>query len=278
MTVGIVEAAGISEAHLQVELAPLAEWTDYLAAHTASYVDWLRQLHDEPPQEPPSFAAEAVRFERRGVGGTLAGLAAITSGAPGAYHLGGGYHHGHADRPSSIDYSNDVAIAVRTAIGYRMGPILIIDLDAHFPDGCRTILSGDPNVLQVSLHSAAARSIGTGSLDGCIDVGFPPNTTGTEYLRELACALDSASRYFQPRLLVYQAGVDPHVDDPSADLVLDLDALHERDTLVFSRARALDVPVLTVLGGGYGPLAPLAAANTIAAMVGVPRVDAMSSS
>ncbi|MEB3328987.1 MAG: hypothetical protein VKQ33_07125 [Candidatus Sericytochromatia bacterium] len=51
-------------------------------------------------------------------------------------------------------------------------------------------------------------------------------------------------------LLLYQAAVDPHVEDPLGG-TLTTEQLARRDHLVFARARAWGVPVAWNLGGGY---------------------------
>jgi len=51
-------------------------------------------------------------------------------------------------------------------------------------------------------------------------------------------------------LLLYQAGADPHVDDPLGGF-LDDDQLAERDRTVFREARRLGIPVAWNLAGGY---------------------------
>jgi len=51
-------------------------------------------------------------------------------------------------------------------------------------------------------------------------------------------------------LVLYQAGADPHVDDPLGGW-LTTAQLRERDAIVFERLRALAVPVVWNLAGGY---------------------------
>ncbi len=51
-------------------------------------------------------------------------------------------------------------------------------------------------------------------------------------------------------MLLYQAGADPHVDDPLGGF-LTTDELARRDAIVFGEARALGLPVAWNLAGGY---------------------------
>ena len=54
----------------------------------------------------------------------------------------------------------------------------------------------------------------------------------------------------QPDLLLYQAGADPHIDDPYGGILTTHDLL-ERDRTVFRAARELGVAVAWNLAGGY---------------------------
>ena len=51
-------------------------------------------------------------------------------------------------------------------------------------------------------------------------------------------------------LLMYQAGADPHVDDPLGGF-LTTEQLAIRDQIVFSEAKAMHIPVVWNLAGGY---------------------------
>jgi acetoin utilization deacetylase AcuC-like enzyme len=70
-------------------------------------------------------------------------------------------------------------------------------------------------------------------------------------------------------LLIYQAGADPHVNDPLGGF-LTTEELAERDRIVFSVAKSVGVPVVWNLAGGYQePVARVLEIhrNTIAACV-----------
>ena len=51
-------------------------------------------------------------------------------------------------------------------------------------------------------------------------------------------------------MILYQAGADPHVDDPLGGM-LTSSQMYERDKLVFETARERGVPVVWNLAGGY---------------------------
>jgi acetoin utilization deacetylase AcuC-like enzyme len=54
----------------------------------------------------------------------------------------------------------------------------------------------------------------------------------------------------QPDLIIYQAGVDTHVDDPYGG-VLTTEELIERDLRMFRIAKTLNIPITWNLAGGY---------------------------
>ncbi len=51
-------------------------------------------------------------------------------------------------------------------------------------------------------------------------------------------------------VILYQAGADPHIDDPLGGW-LTLAQLRERDRIVFEQARHYGVPIAWNLAGGY---------------------------
>ena len=51
-------------------------------------------------------------------------------------------------------------------------------------------------------------------------------------------------------LLIYQAGADPHVNDPLGGFLTTAE-LSERDRIVFSVAKSIGIPVVWNLAGGY---------------------------
>ena len=56
----------------------------------------------------------------------------------------------------------------------------------------------------------------------------------------------------EPDLVLYDAGVDVHVDDRLGLLGLSYDGIRARDAAVLRHYRGRGIPVSTVIGGGYG--------------------------
>jgi acetoin utilization deacetylase AcuC-like enzyme len=72
----------------------------------------------------------------------------------------------------------------------------------------------------------------------------------TPYRNALEEAFKKAKEW-QADLIIYQAGADPHVDDPVSSGTMTTDQLLERDRIVFRFCKAEKIPVLFVLAGGY---------------------------
>jgi acetoin utilization deacetylase AcuC-like enzyme len=51
-------------------------------------------------------------------------------------------------------------------------------------------------------------------------------------------------------VLLYQAGADPHIDDPFGGFLTN-DQLAQRDAIVFAETKAMNLPVVWNLAGGY---------------------------
>jgi acetoin utilization deacetylase AcuC-like enzyme len=58
--------------------------------------------------------------------------------------------------------------------------------------------------------------------------------------------------FFEPQLLIYLAGADPHEGDRLGRLKLTNEGMLARDRMVFDFARRLKIPVAVSMAGGYG--------------------------
>jgi len=76
---------------------------------------------------------------------------------------------------------------------------------------------------------------------------------GIEDARRFLALLPEVLRDMKQRgcaVVLYQAGADPHVDDPLGGFLTD-EELEERDRIVFETCRALRLPIAWDLAGGY---------------------------
>lgn len=228
-----------------------ASWDELALIHTSSYLSKLREntLTDEEIATlelpwRPDFA-DAFRLM---VGGTCAAaIAAIEDGR--AAHLGGGLHHAFAAHGEGFCPLNDVAVAIRLAQRDRaVARAAVVDLDVHHGNGTAMIFDGDPSVFTFSMHQQHNYPFFKPRSD--LDIGLEDGAGDDRYLTALRGALRQVVA-FSPQLVIYLAGADPFEQDQLGGLRLTKAGLAERDRLVVEAIRSADVPLATVLAGGY---------------------------
>jgi acetoin utilization deacetylase AcuC-like enzyme len=163
----------------------------------------------------------------------------MVSAARYALHEGGvavapcsGFHHAGVEHASGYCTFNGLMVAAaklhKQEGAKRIG---ILDCDQHRGDGTDEIIG----------WLGASRWI-------------RHVTAGTGYQRNakrFLAALPGIVRDFRDcDVLIYQAGADPHVEDPLGGFLSD-DELAERDDIVFGEAKALRLPIAWNLAGGY---------------------------
>ncbi|MGI9216838.1 MAG: histone deacetylase family protein [Hydrogenophaga sp.] len=202
----------------------------------------------------PAMAERA----RRSVGATIQACRAALGGEGMAANIAGGTHHSYADKGSGFCVFNDAAVAARLmqaehARRHRARGTLkvaIVDLDVHQGNGTARIFANDPSVFTLSLHGEKNFPFRKEPSD--LDVELPDGTGDAEYLEALERALDELERRFEPGLVIYLAGADPHEGDRLGRLKLTFDGLEARDRRVMDWAWQRRLPLVFVMAGGYG--------------------------
>jgi acetoin utilization deacetylase AcuC-like enzyme len=199
----------------------------------------------------PAMAERA----RRSVGATITACrAAFQEGV--AANIAGGTHHAYPDRGGGFCVFNDAAVAARLMQAERArrerAPlrVAVIDLDVHQGNGTARIFRDDPTVFTVSLHGQKNFPFRKEASD--LDVDLPDGTGDDAYLHALERALDELAHRFDPGLVIYLAGADPHEGDRLGRLKLTWDGLEARDRRVFDWAWQRGVPLAFAMAGGYG--------------------------
>lgn len=144
-----------------------------------------------------------------------------------------GFHHAGYDFCGGFCTFNGLMVAAqKLRRDDACGGIGILDLDCHYGNGTADII--DRLRLEYFVHySFGGENVGRRNAD--------------VWLRELPEVL---ARFARCDLVLYQAGADPHVDDPLGG-VLTTEQLYERDRLVFKNMKEMGVPVVWNLAGGY---------------------------
>src|SRR6202045_5388875 len=271
-------ASGIAEPADFVTPRPATD-QDVLLVHTPRYIEKLKtgtlSAREEMELEVPFSPALVKAFWLAAGGSILAADYALSDGI--AISIGGGFHHAFPDHGEGFCMIHDVAIAIRRM--QRDGKIryaMTVDCDVHQGNGTAVIFAGTrtaseplPSVPTSTLtpdttkmHSGHAGEVFTISLHqennypsskppSSIDIDLPDEIGDDDYLAWLDNALSSGLRQFEPELICYLAGADPYREAQLGGLSLSIEGLKRRDQLVFTVARAREIPVMVTFAGGY---------------------------
>lgn len=240
----------------QFHLPHIADKPLLTLAHTQDFVDsYLNGTIDPKAMRRIGFpwSPTAVRRTCTAIGGTvLTAKLALQYGM--ACNTAGGTHHAYADFGSGYCIFNDLAIAARSIQAEGLAArILIVDLDVHQGDGTASIFADDESVFTFSMHCGKNFPFRKQVSD--LDVPLPVDAGDDEYLNALRTnlprLLDGTDGKRSPDLVLFDAGVDPHVADRLGKLALTDDGLMRRDHFVLESCAARGIPVASVVGGGY---------------------------
>jgi acetoin utilization deacetylase AcuC-like enzyme len=226
------------------EVFELVHHPDYVDAYCDGTLDAKAQRRIGLPWSP-----ELVNRTCVAVGGTiLTAQLALRHGL--ACNTAGGTHHAFPTYGSGFCIFNDLAIAARylQAMGL-VKQVLIVDLDVHQGDGTAYIFQDDPTVFTFSMH-CGINFPGTKQVSD-LDVALPEGMMDDAYLQTLDRYLPDLLTRVQPDLVLYDAGVDPHVGDRLGKLALTDSGLYRREMQVLMTCAAMGFPVAAVIGGGY---------------------------
>jgi acetoin utilization deacetylase AcuC-like enzyme len=225
---------------------------DVLLVHTEDYVTRLcngQLTTKEIRRLGLPWSESLVRRSFYAVGGTLAATEAALAQGYGS-NLAGGTHHAFADHGEGFCVLNDVAIAVQAMRARNLiGRAAIVDCDVHQGNGTATVFAGDTATFTFSMHGA--NNYPLFKAQSTLDVELADGTQDHEYLESLAHHLPAVFSH-DPDIVFYLAGADPFARDKLGRLALSIDGLRARDAYVLHECYQREVPVVTVMSGGYG--------------------------
>ena len=163
-----------------------------------------------------------------------------------------GFHHAHYASASGFCTFNGLVITAmqlkRLGLAKRVG---ILDFDYHYGDGTAAIIErlGLTYINHYTAGHEYNRPAQAKAFLGDVERLVKSVVTQDD---EGADRID---------VLLYQAGADAHIDDPLGGF-LSTEQMKRRDRTVFRTCRALGIPVVWVLAGGYqrdpfGSIAPV---------------------
>ncbi len=231
------------------------------ALHEPDYLRVLAQISSEEPvlmgelaapgmapDTPVCASVAAAAFE--GVRTAIAAARLIVTGEhfayalcrPPGHHAGPGWLGGYC-------YLNNAAAAAQTLRDGGVGPVGILDLDIHYPNGTSAIAA---HMTETSLHSLHASPV-VNSLSGAAlgstarerIVEFERAPSDEEYLNALASSLDILGQ--SAAVLVLSLGYDTVAGDPHGRWSFTPETLMEIGRLL-AESR---MPVCVVQEGGY---------------------------
>jgi acetoin utilization deacetylase AcuC-like enzyme len=227
------------------------EWLE--AVHCPSYVDEV--FRAKVPREKerrigfPVTPAITSRVRHTNGGTWLAARLAMQHGY--AANSAAGSHHALHETGAGYCVFNDLAVASNRLIAEGDARrILIVDLDVHQGNGTASLTAGREDIFTLSLH--AEKNFPVRKARSSRDVGLPDGIDDDGFMEALDRHLPEILDSFEPDLVLYQAGVDPHFDDKLGRLSLTDEGLERRDRFVVNHARRRGLPVASALGGGYG--------------------------
>jgi acetoin utilization deacetylase AcuC-like enzyme len=196
---------------------------------------------------------EVMTTVRLACGGTVAAARMALDRRMPTLNLLGGFHHAAPNAAGGFCPVNDVAVAVAVlrAEGF-LGRVVVLDLDAHPPDGIAACLAGDSGSWIGSLSGSD-----WGPMAGVDETVLPEGAGDDAYLESLGGLL---SRMPRPHLAFVIAGGDVLAGDRLGKLGLSLSGARERDLVVATELEG--VPQVWLPGGGYSRAAWRALAGT----------------
>ena len=232
--------------------------------HKRSYHEaFSRDQLTRPEQRRIGLPATRPLVQRTwlAVGGTLlTARMALRHGV--ACHLAGGTHHAHPGFGSGFCIFNDVAITAKVLLDHgELERILVVDLDVHQGDGTAACFQNDSRVTTLSVH--AASNFPLRKVSGDVDIALPDATGDDAYVEAIGDRVPQLLDQHQPDLVLFNAGVDPHSNDRLGRLDLSDAGLLQRDQLVLDAALRRNIPIATVIGGGYDTMKPLVRRHSI---------------
>ena len=145
-----------------------------------------------------------------------------------------GFHHaGHAYCGGFCTFNGLLVTAHYLQKKYK-AKVAIIDLDQHYGDGSVDIIK-KLNLSSFITHYTFGQ------------FGIT-SQSAEKWLKGLYDELYQVCK--NANIILYQAGADPHINDPLGG-VLTTEQMKQRDEIVFSIAKKLDLPLSWVLAGGY---------------------------
>ena len=221
-------------------------------AHCPQYLDRFINNKQSPKEQRRMGLPWSEGLVRRTLispnGTFLTAQLALKNGI--ACHLAGGTHHAHFDFASGFCILNDLAISAKALLAQKkVNKVLIFDCDVHQGDGTARILENEPRAITCSIH--CEKNFPARKANSDVDIELAPNMTDDDYLDIVKTTFNQLIKEENPDLVIYDAGVDVYSGDPLGLLNISEKGILKRDKAILNTCRDNNIPVTTVIGGGY---------------------------
>ncbi len=200
-------------------------------AHEASYVnDVLSCRADNGFGTRASDVAQSLPYTSGAM--LAAALEAIRNRAVAGAPCSGFHHAGYAHGSGFCTFNGLMIAALELKFSRLVERVGILDFDQHWGDGT---------------HDIIEQTASEGWIEHYSPQEYGSARVADDFLREIPAIV---SRFQDCGVILYQAGADPHIDDPLGGW-LTTEQLENRDARVFEVARQIGVPIAWNLAGGY---------------------------
>ncbi len=215
--------------------------------HDAAYVDAVRTGEPRTLAESqgftwsPDFARSVIHIWE---GHQRAAHFALLRGAQ-VLHPVSGAHHARRSRGAGFCTFNFlVGAALMLVRAGRAARVCVIDYDAHEGDGTLE-LGRDLDFLYMHSVAMGVRTEASERIDY-------HDVRGVVAYRRRYRAVGRLLDRWRPDLVFYQAGMDPHEDDPVGGIPgVDAEVLAERDAVILEALHERRIATVVNLAGGY---------------------------
>jgi acetoin utilization deacetylase AcuC-like enzyme len=232
-----------------------------VSLHEPAYLNALARCSSKRPMLMPEFAApgmapdtpvcaEVTRAAFEGVRSAIAAARLITAGERFVYVLcGPPGHHAGPGFLGGCCYLNNAAAAALTLRDAGVGPVGILDLDIHYPNGTAAMVSRMSDMYLHSLHAWPVVNVASQTAYPCSErervVEFRQAPSDARYLQAVADSIEELS--CDAEVLVLSLGYDTLAGDPHGCWRFSPDVFAEIGRLL----AASRLPVCVIQEGGY---------------------------
>jgi acetoin utilization deacetylase AcuC-like enzyme len=222
-----------------------------LRAHSSDHVERIRSATRDFDADTPVYP-KIYEHALRSAGAAIEAARTALSGERAFSLMRPPGHHATRDRAIGFCYFNNIAIAALDALDNSAKRVAIWDFDAHHGNGTEAIVAHNLQIAFASIHQFPGYpGTGTKSFANVTNYPLSPGTPRNHHVEVAKRALKKLVA-FKPDLLLVSAGFDAYARDPLVQMTLQ----HEDFSTFGEWLSQLDVPVATILEGGYSDELP----------------------